>query len=505
MGKLKRHPGRPASPASIEALLDVGAGHFAAGRLAQAEACYTSAAKAAPGDFRPLFSLAAIDLRLQRPERALTRLTQVVRLQPSLFAAHYNLGGAAQALSRWDQAASAYERALALAPEDGPARQQLATVLTIQGRIEAAAAHLRQLCARAQTRWWALTRLALIRPEAVSDEDLEPMQAGAADRTEPPETRAGLWFALGEVHERRGRPDAAFSAYAEGNRLKRSLLTTSPAANPPAVLQAHRDSMSRVARLFSAEFLEARRGLGLSSNAPIFVVGMPRAGSTMIEQLLARHPEVTPLGETALLPRLLETGGLADGADQKTIRSLAARYLAEARSLGWRGRGRFVDKTLENALHVGAITLMFPNAVILHADRDAMDTGLSCYRQLFAHGAETLYDLAEIGAEYIIHRQIMAHWAKVAPGRVVRVDYERLVAAPEAGVRWLMSEACGLPWRDEFLAPPAGAAAVRTASVAQVRGPIVQTSVGRWRRYEAHLAPLIAALGPYGPGPAWSA
>jgi hypothetical protein len=138
---------------------------------------------------------------------------------------------------------------------------------------------------------------------------------------------------------------------------------------------------------------------------------------------------------------------------------------------------------------------MFPRAVILHSVRDPVDTCLSCYRQLFAQGGETLYDLADIGAEYLGYRGMMAHWARVLPGRVIDVDHEALVSDPQSRIRWLVSEACGLPWDEACLAFHAARAPVRTASSAQVRQPIFTTSLQRWRRYEAHLAPLLRALG----------
>jgi len=199
---------------------------------------------------------------------------------------------------------------------------------------------------------------------------------------------------------------------------------------------------------------------------------------------------------------MLEAGALAGAAGQAAVRALARRYLDAMRARGWRGAGRFVDKTLENYLHVGAIARLFPRAVILHAVRDPMDTCLSCYRQLFATGAETLYDLADIGAEYAVYREVMAHWARVLPGRVVEVDHEALVADPEGRIRWLVTEACGLSWRDACLAFHEVGGAVRTASSAQVRQPIFRTSLDRWRRYGSHLGPLTGALGPYAPKPA---
>ena len=166
---------------------------------------------------------------------------------------------------------------------------------------------------------------------------------------------------------------------------------------------------------------------------------------------------------------------------------------------GWTSAPRFVDKMLGNYLQVGMIHLMFPNAVILHSVRDAADTCLSAFRQQFASGNETSYDLAEIGADYVLYRRMMEHWTQVLPGRVIDVGHEALVADPERRIRWLVTQACGLEWNDACLAFHANRRAVHTASVTQVRRPIFTTSVQRWRRYSKHLGPLFDALGPYAP------
>jgi hypothetical protein len=348
-----------------------------------------------------------------------------------------------------------------------------------------------------------LTRLALIRATAISDDELAEMRVAAADPRVSADTRIGLEFALGETLERRGLDAEAFDAFAEGNRLQRTALAARSGASPARLLRLHQESGARVREVFTREFLAARAGLGLSTAAPLFVVGMPRSGSTLIEQILSSHPEVRAFGETAILPRLLEGGGPGGGLvaapNQADLRALGRRYLDEVRRRGWRGAGRFVDKTLENYLHLGAIALMLPNAVILHAVRDPVDTCLSCWRQLFADGAETLYDLAEIGAEYVAYREVMEHWRAALPGRVVDVDHEALVADPDRQIRWLVTEAAGLAWNDVCLAFHTAGGAARTASAAQVRQPIFTTSVERWRRYAARLEPLFEALGPYAP------
>ncbi len=166
------------------------------------------------------------------------------------------------------------------------------------------------------------------------------------------------------------------------------------------------------------------------------------------------------------------------------------------RKRGWT-QPHFVDKTLENHLRVGMIHLMFPNAIILDSVRDPIDTCLSCYRQLFTEGNETLYDLAQIGRAYVRYRRVMEHWDRVLPGRVTKVEHEKLAADPDRQIRSLITDVCKLDWEPSCLRFHESPGAVRTASAAQVRRPVFQSSIGRWRRHSHDLGPLLAALGPY--------
>jgi tetratricopeptide (TPR) repeat protein len=490
----RRRPGPARDPAGAAQFLDAGARHAMAGRWAEAAQAYERAEAADPDDFRAAFSLATIDMQRGRLAQALPRLRRATALKPDLFEAQHNLGAAAQSLEQWEEAAAAYERALGLWPDALETRRNLAIVLAILGRIDEALGHHRRLATEPETRPWALTRIALLRPAAITDGELADLRQAADHPTTDKEMRAGIQFAIGEVLERRGEDAAAFAAFGAGNRLKRETLAAA-GLDPRRLVEAHAAAARAVIDYFTLDLLGRRQGEGLSTQAPIFIVGMPRSGSTLLEQILAAHPDVVALGETAALPRLLE-GGFA--ADRAQTRAIARSYLDAMRGRGWRGAGRFVDKTLENYLHVGAIALMFPRAVILHAVRDPVDTCLSCYRQLFARGAETLYDLADIGAEYVTYRAVMEHWRAALPGRVIDVDHEALVADPERRIRELIG-ACGLTWNDTVLRFHEAAGPVRTASSVQVRQPIFSSSIARWRRYEAELVPLFTALGPYAP------
>ena len=494
--KVERRPaGSRRDPQAAAAFLSRAAGLAAAGQLADAARAYSQAEAADPLDFRAPISLASIDMQLGRPAEALPRLRRAAELNPGLFEAHHNRGAVAQVLQLWGEAAEAYAAALRLRSDAVESRRNLAIVLAILGRVDEALAHHRQLAGKPETRAWALTRIALLRPAGATDAELVALRGLADDPAVADAVRLEVQFALGEVLERRGDDAGAFAAFEAGNRLKRQALAAE-GVDTGALVRTHAEAARAVAAHYTPALIAQRRGAELATSAPIFVVGMPRSGSTLIEQILASHPEVAALGETAVLPKLLERGFPADKAE---IRRLARRYLEQMRAAGWKGVGRFVDKTLENYLHVGAIALMFPNAVILHAVREAADTCLSCYRQLFATGAETLYDLAEIGAEYVTYRRLMEHWRTVLPGRVIDVDHEALVADPDRRIRWLVTEACGLPWNDACLAFHEAAGPVRTASSSQVRQPIFATSIQRWRRHEARLGPLLEALGPYAP------
>jgi LPS sulfotransferase NodH len=369
--------------------------------------------------------------------------------------------------------------------------------LAILGRTDEALDHHRALTAAPLTRLRALARIAFLRPSAITAEELAEMRRAAEDGAIEPDLRTALFFAAGAVLEQAGDADAAFDAYAAGAALKCAILDWAGARTAAAA--ANEASVETLIRIFTPAVAAAPRPAGSMSPAPIFVVGMPRSGSTLIEQILAAHPEVQALGEIARLGEFLADDELAALRHGPKVKAIAEAYLDAARSLGWSGRGRFVDKTLENYLHVGAIARLFPRATILHSVRDPMDTCVSCFRQLFAAGNETLYDLADIGAEHRRYRRLIAHWRAVLPGRMIDVRYEALVADPDAGIRALVTEAAGLAWNDACLRFHARDRPVATASATQVRQPIHPYSVERWRRHADRLGPLIQALGEYGP------
>jgi Flp pilus assembly protein TadD len=483
--------------ASLEALLDAAGAHYLAGRLDEATSLYRRAE--APGDIRARYSLAVIDIRRGRFDDARGRLAAVTRIAPDHFAAWHNLGVALQALRQWPGAARAYARARALAPDTVETGFSLAIALATEGRTDAAVELYRELAADPAARGRALVRLAILRPAAVTDLELEAIRREAGQASGAPAIAAH--FALGGALEARDQVDAAFAAYETGAALKRAALGAGdPASTPAAVERDHARSIDRVKRTFTPAFIARYAGGGDGRRAPIFIIGFPRSGSSLVEQILASHPEVQGLGEMPALSSALDGRfpyAPASDADPDPLRQPATDYLAQLKRFGWKSGFRPVDKTLENYLQVGAISLMFPRAVIVHCLRDPLDTGLACFRQLFASGNETLYDLAGIGREYARYRVLMDHWDAVLPGRVKTVSYEALVTAPEVEIRRLVSEVCGLVWTPRCLEFHRTRRTIATASADQARRPIYRASLERWRRYEHHLTPLIDALGPY--------
>jgi hypothetical protein len=494
-------PCRRAAASLVNDLLDAAGAHYAAGRIDEAAQLYLRVEAQDPGDIRAPYSLAVIDIRRARFETARVRLLRVTRREPGHFAAWHNLGVALQALQRWRQAAIAYAKARAIKPDAAETGFSLATVLATEGRTDEAIELYRALAADPGARARALTRLAILRPGAVTADELEALrrEAGHAKGEAATETH----FALGAVLEARDQFDAAFAAYQIGSARKRAALEVGdPAARPEFMEREHARAADYLKRTFTAGFIASRAGDGVTGIAPVFIVGFPRSGSTLVEQILASHPDIQAMGESGALSSALDGRfpyGPATATGPDPFRQRAADYLASVERLGWKSRLRLVDKTLENYLHVGAIALMFPRAVMVHCLRDPLDTCLACFRQLFASGNETLYDLAQIGREYARYRNLMDHWEEVLPGRVKTLSYEALVSEPEAQIRWLVTEVCGLAWAPQCLRHHQTRRAIATASADQARRPIYRSSQGRWRQYERHLTPLIAALGPYAP------
>ncbi len=505
----------PLTPPQLQAGLREAAEHRVAFRYDEAASLYTQIEAGNPEAVDAPYFLALIDLARDRPLDARSRLTALARRLPQEVRVWMALGYASWELGQWPVALEAYDKAGGLDPD--LARAARAEVLEVLGRIDEAIAIYRAMAADPGQRLTALVALAKLRPGEITPVEKAIVQRAAETLDADVAIRTQLHFVLGEIEERLGDADAAFAAFAAGNRLKRQTLTgeaprpPQPTIGPPVralhpdqAAERHRAGIAFRKAVITPEFIAAHQGRGHHIAAPIFVVGMPRSGSTLLEQILASHRRVRGLGETSAMAEALDGQYPFDlfGADPPDhFRSRAEVYFKAMHARGWSSAPRFVDKMLNNYMDIGLIHLMLPKAVILHSVRDPIDTCLACFRQLFGSANETTYDLGDIGRQYVRYREMMDHWSAVLPGRVIDVSHEALVADPERQIRWLITEACGLDWDPACLRFHETRRAVRTASVAQVRQPIFTTSIERWRRYEKHLEPLFEALGPYAPAP----
>jgi tetratricopeptide (TPR) repeat protein len=466
------------------------------------------------------YFLALMDLETGFLERALEGLRLVTRKDPGSFDAVFALAHTFEALGQWQQAADVYRRAWATRPWSTAARFSLAHALEILGKVDEAISLCRALAELPPMRLRALIGIARLKASAITPAENAELAAAAWDGETPVGTRIAVLFAVGETLEASRQYEAAFAAFLEANRLRRehlietvdetpALEIASPgsrakANHPEEVARGHAEFIARAKSIFTPPFLQRHSGKGHASAAPIFILGMPRSGSTLIEQILSSHGKVTGLGEGPAVWRTIAgrfplVADPAANDDPEYFRTLAESYLALQRAAGWGKSPFLVDKMLGNYINIGMIHLMFPNATIVHSVRDPVDTCLGCFRQLFRSGNETTYDLRDVGAQYVRYREMMAHWDALLPGRVTDVVHEDLVTDPDRQIRWLIEDACKLKWDDNCLRFHQTKRAVRTASVAQVRQPIFSSSLQRWRKYADHLGPLFEALGPYAP------
>jgi predicted Zn-dependent protease len=342
--------------------------------------------------------------------------------------------------------------------------------------------------------WWSLANLKTFQ---FSEAELARLSESLAREDLADEDRLHFEFALGKALEDRAAWDESFRHYASGNALRRRM--------HPYNREENADFIARSRELFSAEFFAARAGAGAAAADPIFVVGLPRSGSTLIEQILASHSLVEGTMELPDIPLIArELARRGEGAASylqrlatlapEQLRALGERYLERTRALRHTDAPFFVDKMPNNCLYVGLIQSILPRARIIDARRHPLGCGFSCFRQHFARGQNFSYSLEDIGAYYRDYVALMDHFDRVQSGRVHRVYYEDMIANTEVQVRALL-EYCGLPFEAACLRFYENERAVRTASSEQVRRPIFRDALEHWRHFESHLAPLKDALG----------
>jgi tetratricopeptide (TPR) repeat protein len=412
---------------------------------------------------------------------------------------HNNLGAALHLLDRYDRAIDCYRRALALDPRYADAHRNLGNALQAVGKIDDARRAYEAAIEVAPHRAELYLSLADCKRFTKGDPHLIAMEAMAREADELPESeRVNLHFALAKALADIGEYARSFGELLAGNSLKRQRLTYDEAA----ALQ----KFERVRAVFTPELIRDRRVEGEPSSVPVFVIGMMRSGTTLIEQILASHPQVFGAGERADLKQAVEAvvsrradrlAGYPEAVaalSAKQMRQIGVHYLANIRKNRARA-ARIIDKMPTNFLFAGLIATVLPNARIIHARRDPVDTCLSCLSTMFRGDLPFTYDPGELGRYYRAYEALMRHWREaLPPGAMLEVDYEELVGDLEGEARRLIAH-CGLDWDPACLSFHTTERVVSTASAAQVRQPIYRSSVGRGHAYGEALRPLLDALG----------
>jgi tetratricopeptide (TPR) repeat protein len=483
-----------------------------------------------PGFPEALNGLGSALVRLRRFPEAVACLREAVAARPDFADAHNNLGGALKSLGRDDEAAVHFQRAIALDPRRAESRNNLGTVLHASGRHAEAEKSFREAIAirpgmaEAHANLGAslvtLGRLAEGRSAIQAAIGLSPRTASfyrilseskrfaehdphlaamelLARRMESlaEDEQMHLHFALGKAYADIGRQDQSLQHFMAGNAIKRGQVVHDEEAWLRALDPANADvTAGTIARL---------EGLGDPSAAPVFIVGMPRSGSTLVEQILASHPQVLATGERrdfmlamqSVAPPLTRLRNAGREEAGPVLRDLGAAYLH--RIFGETAvPPRFTDKQLDNFRCLGLIHLGLPNARIIHVRRDPVDTCMSCFSTLFASAHAYSYDLAELGRAYGAYDALMDHWRAVLPASVfLEVRYEDVVDDLEGQARRILAH-CGLGWDDACLAFHRTARPVHTASAVQVREPVYRRSIGRWDRQAQEIRPLLDSLKP---------
>tara|TARA_E500000178_G_scaffold183407_1_gene181829 strand:- start:3167 stop:5167 length:2001 start_codon:yes stop_codon:yes gene_type:complete len=473
-------------------------------RLAMMANCYEDARAilekiiaSEPSFIAAWHDLGTVLKELHHYEKAVEVLNDGLSLQPENALTHYFLGAALAMAARPADAVEAYQRAVELDPELPGAHIGLGHVLKTVGDQEKGIAAYRRAIELRPNFGETYYSLANLKTFRFTPSDIDEMNQRVGDTSLPVDCRVHFAFALGKAYEDLKEYDKSFENYALANRLHRDTI----AYDPVQTEIAH----ERMRETFSEAYFQQNKGAeGCQAPDPIFIVGLPRSGSTLLEQILASHslvdgtselPDISMIAQSLTKPKIGQAfPQCMPDLSCQVVKELGESYLEQTR----RHRGTapfFTDKMPNNFVYVGFIKAILPNAKIIDARRHPMDSCFGCFKQHFAKGQTFTYDLFELGEFYLEYLQMMEHWDAVLPGEVLRVQYENVVENLEPEVRRIL-EFCGLPFEDGCVHFHENKRAVRTASSEQVRQPIYKDSVQTWRRFGSNLDSLRDILSP---------
>jgi tetratricopeptide (TPR) repeat protein len=485
------------NPNHLEAARLLAAIAFGNKRFRDAEVFLKKVVANAPDYVRAWVDLSNVQREMDKFDDAVESARQVLRLAPENAESHMIYAAAIGSTGEHEQAIKTYQDALELSPDKAGAICSMAHhQKTVGLQNEAVASYRRAIRVKPDhaEAYWSLANLKTFRFE---DEEVEAMQLLLNDHDLPDESQAQLHNALGLEYEARKEYAIAFANLESCNALRRPLESYDPVETE--------GTYDRIIELFDADFFAKNAGVATSAISPILVVGLPRSGSTLIEQILASHSQVDGTHELGDLSRAVQSvrrekpkGArfpevLAD-FEPDDWRRIGADYLSRT-EIFRSGAPFFVDKNPNNFIYAGILKLALPNAKIINARRHPLDSCFGSFKQLFASGQPFTYDLTELGEYYLQYQRLMDHWHEALPGFVLDVQYEKVVADLEVQVKKLLNF-CGLPFEEACLHFHETERAVKTASSEQVRRPIYSSSVNLWRNYEHHLDELIETLEP---------
>lgn len=485
-----------ARPNSTNMCAGLGQIHLKREDYASAEACWYHYTELKPSDPVGWQNLSAASYNRASFDVSEVAARKAAELLPGKAELHRNIALACMKLDKPTEAEASLLKALELDPEDAESHFAYGQFLMQKGDLEAAYECLLKSLELNPRRAGTYKELISFQKVKSYDDTVKQAEALYEDTRISAIERAHLAFALGKAWEDLGDYDKSFEYYTEGNQIRRDTWEYD--------LEDDRQDAEEIMRLFSKGFLDARCQGRDDGEALLFIVGMPRSGSTLTDQILSSHPDVAGAGEIDALRNFVSVFTRTEGkrmdmqklidATDEQLKVAAGKYLEMIRE-HYGDVMRITDKALPNLWMIGAIRLFFPKARILHCSRNPLDNCLS----IFAHDFEGFlfkygYNLKELGEYYSLYLRMMDHWREVLPGDVfLDVDYQALVADPEKEVRRLL-DFCGLSWHEDCLHFYKAKRQVKTSSMTQVRQPIYRSAVNRWERYKEHLDPLIEAL-----------
>ena len=451
-----------------------------------------------PNDVAALLSLGVARSGINDFDGAEEAFTKLISIQPGHHQAVSNLAAVYSVRQRFDKALDLYRRALKIDPQSAHAHLNLGMVLSETGQLEEAVTSFKSAIKYDPGNIDAYYALATSGKEEFEESTLDHIQALSHQPSPNADHLTKVKFTLGMQWDKKGQWENAFKYFQQGNDLRaKALAESGQGFNPEEFFT----QIEAIKHCFTPEFFADHQGWGDNSDQPVFIVGMPRSGTTLVEQIVASHPDATGIGERVEMVNMARTiagegARFPDGMASLTaenVLELAQGHLVQIAELG-DGAARIADKMPFNILYLGLIHILFPRAKIIYCRRHPLDTGLSCYFQNFVQSHPWTCDLGHIGHYTNGSIDLMNYWGRVMPEAILELDYENLVADQEEWTRRIIDH-IELDWHPECLNFHRADNAVRTASKWQVRQPVYSNAVARWKPYQTQLQPLIDVLG----------